>query len=174
MSREPKTPPSPEKLYAQKHKLIAKLQTETAELMLSLFNEKTKQLFQDHPTLAAFRWTQYTPYFNDGDPCYFGANTEYPDVKFRQPPSERVIRQQTLFDVSTENTDDEECDVEDWEDSYDIDYTSHTNPEKQSALTAVRTLLNKFCAEDYERLFGDHRRVTVTPNEIIEDDYDHD
>lgn len=26
----------------------------------------------DDPTMKAFGWTQYTPYFNDGEPCVFG------------------------------------------------------------------------------------------------------
>lgn len=28
--------------------------------------------FDAHPDIYAFRWTQYTPYFNDGDTCEFG------------------------------------------------------------------------------------------------------
>jgi hypothetical protein len=28
----------------------------------------------NQPGVAAVRWTQYTPYFNDGDPCIFGVN----------------------------------------------------------------------------------------------------
>lgn len=29
------------------------------------------QALLDEPTIASFSWTQYTPYFNDGDPCIF-------------------------------------------------------------------------------------------------------
>lgn len=28
----------------------------------------------EDPTMKAFGWTQYTPYFNDGDPCVFGVS----------------------------------------------------------------------------------------------------
>lgn len=28
----------------------------------------------DDPTMKAFGWAQYTPYFNDGDPCTFSAS----------------------------------------------------------------------------------------------------
>ncbi|HEX8024733.1 MAG TPA: hypothetical protein VF484_00875, partial [Candidatus Limnocylindrales bacterium] len=28
----------------------------------------------DDPTVVEFGWRQYTPYFNDGDPCIFGAH----------------------------------------------------------------------------------------------------
>ncbi len=42
------------------------------------FSEASKDLFEKYPELISFRWTQYTPYFNDGDPCVFSANAEYP------------------------------------------------------------------------------------------------
>lgn len=30
-----------------------------------------KEIFEEYPELHGFRWTQYTPSFNDGDPCEF-------------------------------------------------------------------------------------------------------
>lgn len=32
--------------------------------------EGAKELFAKYPNLEAVRWNQYTPAFNDGDPCY--------------------------------------------------------------------------------------------------------
>ncbi len=32
------------------------------------------QAVLDDPTIVEFGWQQYTPYFNDGEPCQFGAN----------------------------------------------------------------------------------------------------
>lgn len=31
-------------------------------------------LFEKHPELESFSWTQYAPYFNDGDACMFSSN----------------------------------------------------------------------------------------------------
>ncbi len=42
------------------------------------FSEASKGLFEKYPELTSFRWSQYTPYFNDGEPCVFSANVEYP------------------------------------------------------------------------------------------------
>ncbi len=42
------------------------------------FRAAALTVFQQHPELTSFRWTQYTPYFNDGDECVFGAHTDYP------------------------------------------------------------------------------------------------
>jgi len=32
------------------------------------------EFFEKFPEAEAVRWTQYTPYFNDGDACVFGVN----------------------------------------------------------------------------------------------------
>lgn len=35
-----------------------------------------KPLFEKYPEVKKIRWTQYTPYFNDGDECTFSAHTD--------------------------------------------------------------------------------------------------
>lgn len=35
-----------------------------------LFLEEIKKLFTKYPNLRKIQWYQYTPYFNDGSPCY--------------------------------------------------------------------------------------------------------
>ena len=35
-------------------------------------NEAVNQLSSEIPKLEAIKWQQYTPYFNDGEPCEFG------------------------------------------------------------------------------------------------------
>lgn len=56
--------------------------------------ETFRGIFEKHPELAGFTWNQYTPYFNDGDPCEFSYNDysfcyvtsdgkrENPDVRY--------------------------------------------------------------------------------------------
>ena len=40
----------------------------------SIFEEASREIFKKYPNLNSFSWTQYTPHFNDGDPCHFGIN----------------------------------------------------------------------------------------------------
>lgn len=40
----------------------------------TVFLECTKEIFDRFPECQTFSWTQYTPYFMDGDQCYFGVN----------------------------------------------------------------------------------------------------
>lgn len=49
----------------------------------TLFLESAKSVFENHPDLKSFSWTQYTPYFNDGDTCEFSAHTDDPYIQYR-------------------------------------------------------------------------------------------
>ncbi|HWJ26014.1 MAG TPA: hypothetical protein VNS32_05695, partial [Flavisolibacter sp.] len=37
-------------------------------------------LFEKYPGVKNVRWTQYTPYFNDGDACEFSSNAAWADL----------------------------------------------------------------------------------------------
>lgn len=57
-------------LITEQEALRKKFQ-ETAQ---ALFKETTKEFFDLNPGVKCVVWTQYTPYFNDGDTCEFGVN----------------------------------------------------------------------------------------------------
>lgn len=39
--------------------------------------EAAKDVFAAHPQVKRLSWTQYTPYFNDGEPCEFDVHDVY-------------------------------------------------------------------------------------------------
>lgn len=47
------------------------LQKEFQTTAHALFKETTKEFFEQNPLVNAILWNQYTPYFNDGEPCEF-------------------------------------------------------------------------------------------------------
>lgn len=66
--------------------------TQTIDALIQDFNvymaqfqataqEKFKEFFstfwEQNPAIKAIIWTQYTPYFNDGEPCEFSVNDPY-------------------------------------------------------------------------------------------------
>jgi len=53
------------------------------ETAKGLFTEMSTELFNENPTLMGFGWTQYTPYFNDGDVCTFRCNSDYPRCSYK-------------------------------------------------------------------------------------------
>lgn len=60
---------------------LAQKQRELEEEMKAAGEEALKEyfleIFEKFPELKAVRWAQYTPYFNDGDPCEFGICDPY-------------------------------------------------------------------------------------------------
>lgn len=57
-------------LIEAQQELAKKFREEAQEL----FKDVTKEFFDKNPGIKAVVWTQYTPYFNDGDECIFGVN----------------------------------------------------------------------------------------------------
>jgi hypothetical protein len=45
-----------------------------SDLAKPLVESATQQLFEVCPEIESVYWTQYTPYFNDGDSCYFSVH----------------------------------------------------------------------------------------------------
>jgi hypothetical protein len=60
----------------QKH---ATLREEILNESKAFFKEASAGLFDKYPQMESFSWTQYTPYFNDGEECVFRVNN-YPDI----------------------------------------------------------------------------------------------
>jgi hypothetical protein len=106
------------------------------------------------------RWTQYTPYFNDGEPCIFGIN----DITVR-----------------LENGDDT---AGDYGDGYISTYemtdgygsSAIAKPGFEDIAPALKTLNDyKDHFEDFvEEAFGDHATVTATLNGFDIAFYEHD
>lgn len=60
-------------LIEEQRALKAKFQAEAQ----AMFKETMKEFFDKNPGITALKWTQYTPYFNDGDACVFRVNDVY-------------------------------------------------------------------------------------------------
>jgi hypothetical protein len=64
-------------LQQKYNKLIAdqrELQRQFQEQAQALFKETTTEFFNLNPGINAVVWTQYTPYWNDGEECVFNVN----------------------------------------------------------------------------------------------------
>ncbi len=100
-------------------------------------------LFEQFPKVKAVRWRQYTPYFNDGDPCRFNVHDNY--LRF-------------------DDTEEEAGDYEDGFESYseDADQTAAMNA-FDKALSIDKDIM--------EKLFGDPVTVTIDRNGVEIDEY---
>lgn len=109
-------------------------------------------VFDKHSELVAIGWTQYTPFFNDGDTCEFGVN----DLCATTVPEEV---EENLYE---------------WEyDGYAGESIKERYKDILPTLRELGSTLNSN-SELLEEVFGDHVRVIVTKNGIEVEEYDHD
>lgn len=72
---KPKKKPILSKILANK-KEFAKAKENMYRSGEKLFGQATREVFRKFPELHEFGWKQYTPGWNDGDPCRFGCYFE--------------------------------------------------------------------------------------------------
>lgn len=56
----------------KKQKLVGELRSEFPNLL--------KPLFDKSPKISYIKWSQYTPFFNDGDECTFSSYARYAEI----------------------------------------------------------------------------------------------
>ena len=125
-------------------------------------------MFEETPKLKSFAWTQYTPYFNDGDTCYFSANTDYLTINGEHEDDATWSQEKKVISWGTYNRDKRIYEGRIEQDNPEYD------KELSEAVDKVKKFLNLFDDKFYQDQFGDHTMVTVTPNGIDTEDYEHD
>lgn len=136
---------------------------EFAQLKASLVNQlrpKFKELFlpflQKWDQVKFFRWTQYTPFYNDGDPCVFNVHDLYGYTDGDDPDaSEGTV--------------------------YGWSGTKYLEPQfgdkAGEVLSDFKALTKEFGnipKDVMQDLFGDHAQITVTREGIDVAEYSHD
>lgn len=160
-----------DQLLSEQEELRKKFQVTAQEL----FKETTKEFFDGNPSIKAVVWTQYTPYFNDGDTCEFSVNSP----TFTNAPDPENVRwgeydgdEEDVFAV--ENM------------AYAMKSDSPYYKEDQEAIRKAGGVDVDSC-EAFERMicsssmedvmlamFGNHVQVIATREGFEVNDYDHD
>jgi hypothetical protein len=139
------------------------LQKEFQNTAQALFKETTKEFFDQNPLVKAIVWTQYTPYFNDGDTCTFrvGAAT------FTNAEEADSIRWGE-YGGDEENI---------W--CYGDDCYSDETPVPPEVNTALcdsfdRLINSSEMTDVMLAMFDDHVKVVATRDGFESDEFDHD
>jgi hypothetical protein len=132
------------------------------------------------------RWTQYTPYFNDGDPCEFGVNADFElgwpggvedslwEIGYR-------LKEFTPYQYWGRS----EVEAERMNAEYKQQHDASRDQAVNAGITAeLIEAVKEACkpASDFlnaneellKTAFGDHASITVTPEGIDVDEYQHD
>ena len=144
---------------------VSKIKKELIEKQKTLFKSGSKLLFDKHPQLYSFGWTQYTPSFNDGDACYFTVNNDEPMINGVHS-DEFYSFKSGIIDLTT--------DLDGYKDSEFSKHnvTSIDADALREMVDDVSNFIQRFDEDYYEDVYGNGVEVTVTPNKIITDDYD--
>jgi hypothetical protein len=140
------------------------MQTEMQGKLKDSFKKFTQDFFEKCPDIKTIVWVQYTPYFNDGDPCEFRVN-----------------------DPTFSNCEDSDM-ISPWgeleEDNEDGSLWAHQgtwsvrNSDQKYLEPSVSEFCQVICSNAMEdvmlAMFGDHCRVTCTREGFTIDEYEHD
>jgi hypothetical protein len=151
----------------------ADIQKEMATVAKAAFKEMSAGVFKANPALVSFGWSQYTPYWNDGDTCEFSANGEYPSITFTAPDGKTVRHNENSGELT-------EVGTAQWDEDVEIESDVELDPapyEKQvdKLSKAVSKFLGNFSDDDFLTMFDDHVQVTVNRNGKVEvEDFEHE
>ena len=149
-----------DKLLDEQRELQIKFQ-KTAQ---ALFKETTKEFFDKNSNVTAIVWTQYTPYFNDGDTCEFRVN----DATFTNAPDPENTRWGE-YDGDHETAADG-SEIFAWEGWGD----APENLNQDMCHSFNRMICSSEMEDVMKAMFGDHVKVVATREGFDVDDYDHD
>lgn len=155
-------------ILKEKQKEIQILKNEMLEESKKIFTEVSKSIFEDNPKIKSFSWTQYTPYFNDGDACTFSADTDYISVNGERVDDAKWMSPVTVKTWGTWNR--ETRTYEGREEVPNLDY----DKELVEGVGEIREFLSHFDNDFFLQQFGDHAEITVTSEGVNIDEYEHD
>jgi hypothetical protein len=120
----------------------------------SAVQEAAQTVFEAHPEIQRIQWTQYTPYFNDGEPCVFNVH----DVEFYG-----AGETSKLVDEDDDNYGDEIQVAEGWGDD-------------RKVLLKVASEFSKLVDDnqDLMEILGEGKVVIERGKKLRVEDYDHD
>ena len=165
------------KAFEEKKKnLVEELRKEFPKLLLPLL-EKSQHI-------ETISWTQYTPYFNDGDTCEFSAHVDDLEVNDEYEwdlPMYKEILSVRIKDETGILRDKEITEqlgqkyfprkIGEFGKKYNLEY----NKEEGQILKDIKSILREIPEDFLKDLFGDHAKVIVTKNgEITVEDCEHD
>lgn len=151
-------------ILERKKELDALIKAEGSDAIKGRF----KEIFDEFPAIKKIGWTQYTPYFNDGDACEFSVH----EINFK---AEGV-----LSGYEDSDPDEDENYLELWPDTYCLyEWNGSGRKDRKWLYPFSEALynLNIEIQQNYEVLlsaFGDHCQVIVSKDEVTVTEYSHD
>lgn len=152
-----------------------KFKEESQELLKGVF----KEFWDKNPGVTAIIWTQYTPYFNDGDTCEFGVH----EPVFTNAKDDDI---ENVTSYGEYEGDDKSVWAFEGSIKYILDHNAAYYKDTQDKIIAsggydreslegmYGLILEPELEDVFKSMFGDHVRVTATRDGFEVDEYEHD
>lgn len=127
--------------------MVADMQSQMQTAMKKLF----KVFFEENPEIKLIVWTQYTPYFNDGEECTFSVRD-------------------MMYSI-------EEMKNEDISSPYDLETDEYYERKKTplgTNFSQFTNAINRLPDDVFKAMFGDHVIVYARPTGFDVEEYSHD
>lgn len=138
---------------------LKKLYKEKAEEALKI---DSLELFNKYPNLKTIRWTQYTPHFNDGEPCVFGVN----EIIFSDLDSSFNINK--IWEIKYSNWDEEDEEI--------LEVLKQNKVGQLDLNNDFEKFNNNILETEpmWADIFGDGVEIVITRSGIEIQEYEHD
>lgn len=156
------------KSLSELRKQISGLKNQINEQSYEIFTDFRKEIFRKYPQLESFGWSQYTPYFNDGETCVFSPNTSYIKINGEYAEDTDWISEKKVLNWGTWNPE-----LRKYEDREEIDNELY-DKDLSNAHDEIVNFLSYFDDDFYLAQFGDHAEIVVTKEGFTVEDCDHD
>lgn len=158
-----------DQLINDQKELKPKFQTEAQ----ALFKDITREFFDKNPGITAVIWTQFTPYFNDGDTCEFSVN----DPTFTNASEEEIENVSPYGDYDGE--DESVWAMESYALTSDSEwYKSELEKVSGVDFESCKSFSNIICCSEMEdvmeSMFDNHVKVIATREGFEVEDHYHD
>ena len=149
--------------YKKAQEAVAKAKAEAKATAKEALKEMALEFFSENPNVVSVNWNQYTPHFNDGDPCTFSANVEYPRFTFTAKDGTKLTYCAGAGSLVGDD------------DEYLYEEAKPYSKEIDKVEKAVVKFLKNFDEDDLEEMFGDGVEITITnKGKISSEYYEHD
>ena len=157
-------------------KLKQTIETAKAEIKETgkkALDEAFQELLNKFPDVKGIAWHQYTPYFNDGDPCTFSIGER--NLIFTK---EFFKKNELLTGYVNHSMVIDECNEDELDDAKnDALVAVSVFDTKNKEVKAANDMLNEIFSVDreiFEIAFGDHTVILATCEGYEIEDYEHD
>ena len=153
-----------EKFLAEFEVVRVEMEEKVKQIQVKM-QEASKDLFsrfwEENPKVHVIIWTQYTPYFNDGETCTFRVGEMYP------------MTEELYTRYVEDDGYEEEYSILDWNGTVREDISDLTEIEA-TKISEIIKILSKIPEEVYMGMFGDHCKITATREGFQVDEYEHE